>query len=112
MTDRRFHEIVIESNSMIGSDRAKYHTTICKTCSQQHKVTIDDFQMDNLYQLVESADGYETKPANAIDRQDNYKEVLQFVAEIRAWQCCHEGETPIDGFPDEPEASRVEFGEI
>jgi len=109
MTDRRFHDIVIESNSMIGPV-GEYHTAICKTCSQQHKVTIEDFQMDSLYRLVDSPDGgYETEPANALDREDEYKKVLQYVAEMRAWNCCHEGEEPIDGFPDEPEASRVSF---
>lgn len=111
MTDRRFYGIVIESNAMIGPE-GEYHTAICKTCSQQHTVTIDDFEMDSLYRLVETPDGYDTEPANAIERDDNYKEVLRYVAEMRAWQCCHEGEEPIDGFPDEPESSRVEFGSV
>jgi hypothetical protein len=110
MTDKRFDDVVIESNQMIGPD-GQYHTAICKTCSKQHKVSINDFEMDNLYQLVEGEDGYETEPANAIERQDNYKEVLRYVAEMRAWRCHHEGEEPLDGFPDEPEASRVRFGE-
>lgn len=108
MTDHRFNDIVIESNSMIGPE-GEYHTAICKTCSTQHKVTIEDFKMDNLYRLVDTSDGLDTEPANALDRSEEYKTVLKYVAEMRAWNCCNEGETPLDGFPAEPEVSRVEF---
>lgn len=111
MTDKRFEDVVIESTSMIGPD-GEYHTAICKMCSQQHKVSIDDFEMDSLYRLVPQEDGFYTEPLNALDRNDEYKKVLEYVAEMRAWQCCHEGQEPLDGFPDEPEASRVEFGDI
>jgi hypothetical protein len=109
MTDRRFHGIVIESNSMIGAE-GEYHTAICKTCSTQHKVTKDEFQMTDLYTLVQTEDGFDTEPANALEHRDNYKAILEYVAEMRSWQCCHEGETPIDGFPKEPETSRINFG--
>lgn len=111
MTDHRFHDIVIESNEMIGPV-GEYHTAICKTCSQQHKVTKDEFEMTDLYTLVSTEDGFKTEPANAIDKQENYKEVLRYVAEMRSWQCCHEGEEPLYGFPDEPEVHLIEFGEI
>lgn len=109
MVDYRFDDIVIESHSMIGPE-GEYHTAVCKTCSTKHKVTIDDFDMDHLHRLVPQEDGFYTEPANALDRNDDYKEILEYVAEMRAWNCCHEGDEPIDGFPDEPDASRVEFG--
>lgn len=109
MTDKRFHDVVIESTKMIGPEGER-HTAICKSCSKQQKVTKEDFEMDSLRRLVWSEDGFDTEPANALDLNDSYKEVLRYVAEMRAWNCCHEGEEPLDGFPDEPENSRVNFG--
>jgi len=111
MTDLTFYDVVIESTSMI-EPQGEYHTAICKTCSTQHKVEQSAFELPDLYKLVPSDDGYETEPANALDREENYDEILAYVAEMRAWQCCHEGEDPIDGFPEQPEASRIDYGEI
>lgn len=102
MTDLRFHDVVIESTSMIGPE-GEYHTAVCKPCSTQHKVTKDEFDRMDLYTLVETDDGFETKPANELERRDNADEILEYVAEMRAWNCCHKGEQPIDGFPDEPD---------
>jgi len=108
MSDHRFDDIVIESNSMIGPE-GKYHTAVCKTCSSQHKVTRDEFERADLYTLVSTEDGLETKPLNELDRH-NSDEILAYVAEIRAWQCCHEGEEPLDGFPDTPGSKYINFG--
>lgn len=110
MSDRRFHDIVIESNSMIGP-QGEYHTAICKTCSQQQKVTKDEFQMTDLYTLVDTEEGFGFEPANALEHKDNYKEVLRYVAEMRAWNCCHEGVEPLDGFPEQPDGDRINFGQ-
>lgn len=110
MVDLRFHDIVIESHSMIGPV-GEYHTAVCKTCSTKHKVTVDDFEMDSLYRLTKTRGEAGVEPANALDRNDDYKDVLQYVAEMRAWNCCHDGYEPLDGFPSEPESSRVEFGQ-
>lgn len=110
MTDKRFHDVVIESQSMIGPV-GEYHTAICKTCSQQHKVTSDEFEIPDLYKLNREEDGLSTENVNALDRKDNYKEILKYVAEMRAYNCCHEGEEPLDGYPEQPEASRVDFGQ-
>jgi len=110
MTDRRFHDIVIESQSMIGP-QGEYHTAVCKTCSQQHRVNTDEFDIADLYKLVRDGNNLTTEQVNALDRKDNYKEILAYVAEMRAWNCCHEGEEPIDGFPDEPNSSKISFGQ-
>jgi len=112
MTDLRFYDVVIESHSMIGPS-GTYHTAVCKTCSKKHKVETDDFLLSNLYTHIPTDDGYETKPANALDmRDDGYKAVLKYVAEMRAWNCCHEREGLIDGFPNEPEVSRIDFEDV
>ena len=108
MTDRRFYGVVIESTSMMGPD-GEYHTAICKTCSTQHKVTKDEFQMTDLYTLESTEGGFDTKPATALDINDNHKEILKYVAEMRSWQCCHEGADPIEGFPEPPDSNRIHF---
>lgn len=110
MSDFRFHDIVIESNSMIGP-QGEYHTAICKTCSTQHKVEQSAFELPDLYKLVSNGDSLTTEQANALDREENYDDILRYVAEMRAWNCCHEGQEPLDAFPKEPEASRVQFEE-
>jgi len=33
-------------------------------------------------------------------------DVFKYVAQMRAWNCCNEGETPFDGFPECPEAAK------
>jgi len=109
MIDKRFHDVVIESNEMIGPEGI-YNTAICSKCSQQHKVSTDDFEMDNLYKVISAEDGHELEPANALDAEEETREVLRYVAEMRAWNCCHEDLAPLDGFPSEPDASRVNFG--
>jgi hypothetical protein len=111
MTDLAFYDVVIESSLVRGPDGERY-TAICKTCSTQHESSPDDFQMTDLYKLVSTEDGIETKPANALEHKDNYKEVLAYVAEMRAWNCHHEGEEPLDGFPEQPEGGRINYGEI
>ena len=108
MSDKRFNDVVIESQSMIGPV-GEYHTAVCKSCSKQHKVSIDDFEMDSLYHIVEVDNGLVTEPANALDGQEEYKHVLEYVSKMRAWNCCHEHEKPLNGFPEEPEASMVKF---
>jgi hypothetical protein len=108
MSDRRFDDIVIESTSMIGPE-GKYHTAVCKTCSSQHKVTSDEFERTDLYTLVSTEDGLDTKPTNELERRDNADEILAYVAEMRAWNCCHENEEPLDGFPETPDSKYIDF---
>jgi hypothetical protein len=33
---------------------------------------------------------------------------LRYVASMRAWNCCHEGQEPLDGYPEEPDSNRIE----
>jgi hypothetical protein len=33
---------------------------------------------------------------------------FEYVASMRAWNCCHEGETPYDGFPEAPDNDRID----
>ena len=32
---------------------------------------------------------------------------LRYVAAMRAWNCCHEGGEPLDGYPEEPDSYRI-----
>jgi hypothetical protein len=86
MSDLRFTDVVIESNSMIGPS-GKSHTAVCRTCSTKHKATSDEY----------------------IGRATDSGKVLRYMAEMRAWNCHHEGGVPLDGFPDKPSTSRIAF---
>ncbi|WP_435366034.1 hypothetical protein [Haloarchaeobius sp. DYHT-AS-18] len=33
---------------------------------------------------------------------------LRYVASMRAWNCCHDGVVPHDGYPKEPDSSSIE----
>jgi hypothetical protein len=99
MTDLRFNDVV-ETTLMIGPD-GKSVKGICKSCSEQQKITMEDFRMDTLFNL----DGSGVIPSRVDE------DVIEYVASMRSWNCCHENETPIDGFPEKPELSKIELGE-
>jgi len=65
---------------------------MCKTCSTVHTVDVSEFDVP----IPTFGNGQKHIPID--------KEVFRYVAEMRAWNCCHEGEVPYDGFPDEPDA--------
>lgn len=94
MSDLRFNDVVIESTKMIGPSGER-HTAVCKTCSTQKTAEIGEFENDRLHNL----DGSNYNP---LLHSDNSDQVLQYVAEMRVWNCCHEGQEPIDGFPEDP----------
>lgn len=79
MTDLRFNDVVIESTGMIGPD-GRYHSAVCSTCSEKH--TVELYEFDDLFPLSD--------------------EEMKYVAEKKAWECCHFGEKPLDGFPEKP----------
>lgn len=95
MVDLHFQDVV-EVNSMIGPP-GRYAVGICKSCSERHKVTADEFDLERLFNL----DG---TPANHSTQEDRL-----YVAKMRAWNCCHEGEEPIGGLPEPPEDTRYNY---
>ena len=101
MTDLRFDDVV-DTTHMAGPS-GEYVQSVCKTCSKQRKVYRDEFTLDNLYTWA-SGDGFIP--------HDVDKDVLRFVAGMRAWNCCHEGDVPLDGFPEEPAAGHVTFESV
>lgn len=90
--DLHFHDVV-DSTRMIGP-QGRYCTATCMTCSEQHKVTRGEFELDGLTRL----DGSPVVP------RDVDVDMLEYVAEMRAWNCCHEGDEPINGLPEQPDA--------
>jgi hypothetical protein len=78
--DLRFDDVVIESTKMIGP-RGTYHTAVCRQCSTQHEATHTELAEKRLY----------------VDSEE-----IKYVAEMRAWNCCNEDNTPLDGFPEDP----------
>lgn len=93
MSDLRIDDVV-EVQRMIGVE-GKYVIVICKTCSHQHQVTKSEFHVE---------------PDNYIPHEVD-QDILEYVGIMRAWNCCHADEEPIDGFPEEPDVFGVEFSE-
>lgn len=104
MVDLHFSDVVTV-NRMIGGE-GKYVVAICETCSERYKVVKDEFTHPSFERIVFEDDGVEFEEfiPDSVDG-----EFLAYVASMRAWNCCHEGETPIDGLPEEPDTSVFEF---
>lgn len=90
MTDLRFNDVV----SNVNYDYKKINTTssrrkankckaLCSTCGKYHTACSSEGNEDELM------------PGFG-------KDVLKYVATMRAWNCCHEGAEPHDGFPEPP----------
>lgn len=106
MSDRRFDEVVINS-CLISDGKQKYAKSTCKTCSQTHRARPDEFKNNNLYTIELTENGLKTSayvPSGAHD-----KDVLLFVSRMRAWNCCHEGQEPLDGFPEQEAPSTIQW---
>jgi len=96
MVDYHFHDIVHNSEELKtfedGVLVGRGWRAMCKTCSTVHKTDDSEFDV----------------PITTFDNGEKHipidKEVFRFVAEMRAWNCCHEGTEPYDGFPEAPDA--------
>lgn len=103
MTDLRLNDVV-ETNLLMGTD-GLYAKGICKDCSKQHKAEREEFKLDGLKRLNDNGEFVRFVP----DEVD--KDVLKYVAAMRAWNCCRDGEEPLGGFPEQPDTKRIELGE-
>ena len=91
MTDLHFRDVVTnvqfeydrEINRYVNEPRPSTCRTLCSTCGTYHEATVDEL----------STRAGETE--------------LRYVASMRAWNCCHEGVEPYDGFPEEPDHRRI-----
>ncbi|MFC6873185.1 hypothetical protein [Halobellus marinus] len=96
MVDLLFQDVVLDSRGTRTTENGvlvdKGWRATCKTCSTVHKVDLAEFDV----------------PVTTFDSGEKHipvdDEVFRFVAEMRAWNCCHEGEEPYDGFPEAPSA--------
>ena len=55
------------------------------------------------YPPLSGQEGAQIGSAHALAEEDE----LRYVATMRAWNCCHEGEEPYDGYPEEPDHHRI-----
>jgi hypothetical protein len=101
MVDLHFQDIV-SINRMIGPD-GKYVVGICETCSERYKVVRGEFTHPTLKRLDDTEDGI--KFTEFVPRGVD-QDFLEYVASMRTWNCCHEGDVPIDGLPEKPDAPR------
>jgi hypothetical protein len=81
-TDLKFNSIVThvrkktdDTSTIIGFQ------VLCSSCGKYNEVERDEF--------------------NTPDIPDEAH--LKYVAKMRAWNCCHSGEDPYDGYPTKPE---------
>lgn len=81
MSDLQFDEVV-ESDRMMGVQPDKHWRSLCKTCGEYTKVYKREWRHPIL-----------------VDREE-----IKYVANMRCWNCCHQGEEPLDGFPTDPRA--------
>ncbi|QLG30049.1 hypothetical protein HUG10_20870 (plasmid) [Halorarum halophilum] len=86
---------------MIGPE-GEYVKGICKSCSTQRKVTRDEFVIDGWHRIVDGG-------RVPLIPRDVDQDVLEYVAVMRSWNCCYEGEEPLDGLPEQPDVSQIEF---
>ena len=95
MVDYHFRDIVQNSKELKTFDDGvlvgRGWQAMCKTCSTVHETDHSEFDV----------------PITTFDNGEKHipidEEVFRFVAEMRAWNCCHEGTEPYDGFPEAPE---------
>lgn len=91
MTDFRFDNIV-NTTKLIGPQGQCFKST-CLTCSKQYRVTRYEFELEAIL------DNDLTYIPSSVT-----EDMLEYVSKMRAWNCCHEGETPIDGLLEEMNA--------
>lgn len=82
MSDLRFDEVVTDDRSFRLNDK-QAHKALCSTCGEWSEVTIEEFRWP-----------FSTE-----------QEDLRYVAQMRAWNCCHQTDDPLDGFPEKPDSS-------
>lgn len=79
-TDKRFREVV-QTGKSIGYGDTRGYQALCGECGHYQEVRVNEF----IYPVL-------------IDTEE-----MKYTAEMRAWNCCKQGEEPIDGFPPEPD---------
>jgi len=91
MTDLQFSAVVTsvrfeydrEINRYLSDPKPSECRALCSTCGTYHEATVEELS---------------TRVGEA---------ELRYVASMRAWNCCHEGDEPYDGYPEEPSYFRI-----
>jgi len=79
MSDLNFEEVV-ESDGVNGVQPDEHYRSLCKECGEFVKVYKREWRQPL---LVDEAE-------------------MEYVADMMAWEHCHAGEEPADGFPTDP----------
>lgn len=109
MVDKLFSDVVTVQ-LLTNKEHGKYAKGRCLSCSTVHRVSPEDFENESLNRLKLGDNGIEREPYIPYGAEDG--DLLKYVASMRAWNCCHEGQEPLDGLPDEMEAPyTIEWGE-
>ncbi len=92
MSDQRFDGVVTTvrveydgyEEHRPGVSKAVRCQALCATCGTYRVATMDELA--------------------ALDGETE----LRYVDSLRAWNCCHEGVDPLDGYPEEPDSHRID----
>jgi len=71
-------------NRYLSQPKPSKCQALCSTCGTYHEATFDELT---------------PRPGES---------ELQYVASMRAWNCCHEGIEPYDGFPEKPDHAAID----
>mgnify|MGYP006299767571 CR=1 FL=1 len=93
MSDRRFTEVVQNGGSTGHGEKERGYRAICTDCGENKVCRRKEFGEER--EAFRSEFFY---VPFEIGMQH-----FKYVARMRAWNCCNEGETPLHGFPEMPE---------
>ncbi|AGM11518.1 hypothetical protein M199_gp148 [Halogranum tailed virus 1] len=93
MSDRRFTEVVQNGGATGHGEKERGYRAICTDCGSNHVCRRKEFGEER--EAFRSEFFYVP--------HDIDMDAFKYVARMRAWNCCNEGDTPLDGFPECPE---------
>lgn len=93
--DRRFNEVVTNGSSTGYGERERGYRALCGDCGSYHTCKRKEFGEERDRPFSDTTFFY--APYNI------GMEHFKYVAQMRAWNCCSEGEEPHDEFPEMPD---------
>jgi hypothetical protein len=94
--DRRFNEVVTSGQSTGHGKKEKGYRALCSDCGEYHTCKRKEFGEEKEKSFNDESWFYVPSGIGSDE--------LKYVAQMRAWNCCNEGNTPLDGFPECPDA--------
>lgn len=95
--DRRFSEVVTSGQSTGHGEKERGYRALCGDCGTYHTCRRKEFGEERTLKWSRGEKKwFSVSPSVGMQH-------FKYVAQMRAWNCCNEGEEPLDGFPDAPD---------